>query len=184
MAIDGGKAVEQTYEGVMLKVLGLEEAETKPSWLGGAAKLAEKGLLQEAVYCCDKELAGNPENAMALQLKAYSLTDMGRCEEAINLLDKILLQQADNAHALLGKGRALLGLGRHDECLKYFDDVVGINPDIKEAHIYKGMALHLAGRYDEAMDIEIFRTEFAEGFKEQIAQKEQPASKGEPDQSS
>jgi hypothetical protein len=34
------------------------------------------------------------------------------------------------------------------------------------------MALHLAGRYDEAMDIEIFRTEFAEGFKEQLAEKE------------
>jgi tetratricopeptide (TPR) repeat protein len=120
-----------------LKVLELEEAETKPSWLAGAAKLAEKGLLQEAVYCCDKELAGNPENLMALQLKAYSLTDMGRCEEAIKLLDKILLQQADNVHVLLGKGRALLGLGRHDECLKYFDDALGINPDIKEAHIYK-----------------------------------------------
>ena len=184
MALDGGKAVEQTYEGVMLKVLGLDEAETKPSWLGGAGKLAEKGLLQEAVYCCDKELAGNPENPMALQLKAYSLTDMGRCEEALKLLDKILLQQVDNVHALLGKGRALLGLGRHDECLKYFDDVLGINPDIKEAHIYKGMALHLAGRYDEAMDIESFRTEFAEGFKAQLATEEQPASKGEPEQSS
>jgi tetratricopeptide (TPR) repeat protein len=121
---------------------------------------------------------------MALQLKAYSLTDMGRCEEALKLLDKILLQQVDNVHALLGKGRALLGLGRHDECLKYFDDVLGINPDIKEAHIYKGMALHLAGRYDEAMDIESFRTEFAEGFKAQLATEEQPASKGEPEQSS
>jgi glyoxylase-like metal-dependent hydrolase (beta-lactamase superfamily II) len=175
MAIDGGKAVEQTYEGVMLKVLGLEEAETKPSWLGGAAKLAEKGLLQEVVYCCDKELGGNPENPMALQLKAYSLTDMGRCEEAIKLLDTILLQEAENVHALLGKGRALLGMGKHDECLKYFDDVLGINPDIKEAHIYKGMALHLAGKYDEAMDIEIFRTEFAGGVKNQLAKKEQPS---------
>ena len=175
MAIDGGKAVEQTYEGVMLKVLGLEDAETKPSWLGGAAKLAEKGLLQEVVYCCDKELAGNPESSMALQLKAYTLTDMGRCEEAIKLLDTILVQQAENVHALLGKGRALLGMGRHDECLKYFDDVLRINPDIKEAHIYKGMALHLAGRYDEAMDIEIFRTEFAGGVKNQLAKKEQPS---------
>jgi glyoxylase-like metal-dependent hydrolase (beta-lactamase superfamily II) len=184
MAIDGGKAVEQTYAGVMLKVLELEEAETKPSWLAGAAKLAEKGLLQETVYCCDKELACNPENSMALQLKAYSLTDMGRCEEAIKLLDRILLQQADNVHVLLGKGRALLGLGRHDECLKYFDDALEMNPDIKEAHIYKGMALHLAGRYDEAMDIDIFRTEFSEGFKEQLASKEQPEKKGQPEQSS
>jgi tetratricopeptide (TPR) repeat protein len=168
----------------MLKVLGLEEVETKPSWLGGAAKLAEKGLLQEAVYCCDKELTGNPENAMALQLKAYSLTDMGRCEEAIKILDKILLQHTDNVHALLGKGRALQGLGRHEECLKYFDDVLKINPDIKEAHIYKGMALHLSGRYDEAMDIDIFRTEFSEGFKQQLVHKEQLAKNDQPEQSS
>ena len=68
--------------------------------------------------------------------------------------------------------------------MKYFDDALGINPDIKEAHIYKGMALHLAGRYDEAMDIEIFRTEFAEGFKEQLGAKVQPAKTGEPEHSS
>jgi glyoxylase-like metal-dependent hydrolase (beta-lactamase superfamily II) len=172
MAIDGGKAVQQTYEGVMLKILGIE-AGSEISWMNGASKLAEKGLLHEAVYCCDKELAGNPEDSSTLQLKAYCLTDMGRCEEAIKLLDKILLQQADNLHALLGKGHALLGLGKHDECLKYFDDVLGMNPDIKEAHIYKGMALYLSGRYDEAMDIEVFRTEFSERFKDQLARKEQ-----------
>jgi lipoprotein NlpI len=68
--------------------------------------------------------------------------------------------------------------------LKYFDDALEINPDIKEAHIYKGMALHLAGRYDEAMDIDIFRTEFSEGFKEQLAAKVQPEKKGQPEQSS
>ena len=36
----------------------------------------------------------------------------------------------------------------------------------------------------EAMDIELFRTEFAEGFKEQLAKKEEPAKKGQPEQSS
>jgi len=58
--------------------------------------------------------------------------------------------------------------------LRYLDDALEMNPDIKEAHIYKGMALHLSGRYDEAMDIDIFRTEFDEGFKEQLVAKVQP----------
>jgi tetratricopeptide (TPR) repeat protein len=71
----------------------------------------------------------------------------------------------------------LLGLGRHDESLQYFNDALAVNPDIKEAHIYKGMALHLSGRYDEAMDIDIFRTEFSAGFKEQLVDKVQPAKK-------
>jgi lipoprotein NlpI len=68
--------------------------------------------------------------------------------------------------------------------LKYFDDVLGINPDIKEAHIYKGMALHLSGRYDEAMDIDIFRTEFSAGFREQLVAKAQPEKTGQPEQNS
>jgi hypothetical protein len=55
--------------------------------------------------------------------------------------------------------------------LKYFHDVLRINPDIKETDIYKGMTLHLCGRYDEGMEIKNFRTEFAERFKEQPAEK-------------
>jgi hypothetical protein len=172
MAVDGGKAVEQTYEGVMLRTLGIEPG-SGMSWMDGATKLVEKGLLQEAVYCCDKELARNPEDSRASQLKAYSLTDLGRCEEALKLLDRIIVQEADNPHALLGKGHALLGLGRYDESLKYFDDVMEMNPRIQEAYIYKGMAIYLSGRYDEAMDIEPFRTEFVGRFKDQLATKEQ-----------
>jgi tetratricopeptide (TPR) repeat protein len=174
MAVDGGKAVEQTYEGVMLKILKVEPG-TEISWMDGGTKLAEQGLLEEAVYCCDKELARKPKDSRALQFKAYCLTDMGRCEEAINLLDQILLEQADNLHAMLGKGHALLGLGRYEECLTYFDDVLEMDPDIKEAHIYKGMALYLSGRYDEAMDIEIFRTEFMGRFKDELSRAEEQA---------
>ncbi|OEU68647.1 MAG: hypothetical protein BA867_07860 [Desulfobacterales bacterium S5133MH16] len=72
----------------------------------------------------------------------------------------------------MGKGHALLGMQQYEESLQYFDDVLKINPDIKETHIYKGMALYSLGKYDEAMDIEVFRTEFAERFKDQLEKKE------------
>ena len=103
-------------------------------------------------------------------LKAYCLTDMGRNQESIEILDKILGKQRKNPHALLGKGHALLGMQQYEESLPYFDEVLNINPDIKEAHIYKGMALYFLGKYDEAMDIEIFKTEFAEKFKDELDQ--------------
>jgi tetratricopeptide (TPR) repeat protein len=177
MAVDGGRAVEQTYEGVMLKILGLEPG-IQISWMEGATKLAEKGLLEEAVYSCDKELSLKPEDSKVLQLKAFCLNDMGRCEEAVEIHDKILARQKDNLDALLGKGHALLGLGRYDESMKYFDKVLKRNPDLKEAHIYKGMALYLSGRYDEAMDIEIFRTEFMGKFKDQLSEMEQQPKQG------
>jgi glyoxylase-like metal-dependent hydrolase (beta-lactamase superfamily II) len=78
----GHQAVEQTYEGVMMKIIEVSP-EDKITWMAGASKLAEKGLLEEVVFCCDKELALRPGNVSAMQLKAFALNDMGRCEESI-----------------------------------------------------------------------------------------------------
>ena len=166
----GKRVVEVAYESVIAKVL---EIEGNISWMDIAPQLVQKGLLEEAVYCSDKELNRNPDNLTALQLKAYCLTDMGKCEASLEILDKILAKEGDNSHALLGKGHALMGLGKHDESLKYFDDVIKINPDIKEAHIYKGMALTFLGKHEEAMEIEAFKTEFAERFKHEIDKQQQ-----------
>ena len=112
MAVTGQHTVEQTYEAVMMKIIEVEP-ESKTTWMDGATKLAEKGLLEEVVFCCDKELALRPENWHALQLKAFALNDMGRCDEAIEILDRILARQPDHAYALTAKGHALLGLQKH-----------------------------------------------------------------------
>jgi len=172
VAGDGRIAVEQTYEGVMMKVAEIEP-ESKTTWMEGAMLLAEKGLLEEVVYCCDKELALRPGKLSTLQLKAFALNDMGRCEEAIEILDQILAERGDDVHALTAKGHALLGMGRHDESLKYFDDALAIDPEIKEAQVFKGMALYFLGKYDEAMDIEPFRVEFMDRFKDQIDKRQE-----------
>jgi hydroxyacylglutathione hydrolase len=168
----GRLAVEQTYEGVMMKVVEVEP-ESKTTWMEGAMLLAEKGLLEEVVYCCDKELALRPEKLSTLQLKAFSLNDMGRCEEAIEILDQILVQQGENVHALTAKGHALLGLQKFTESLPYFDQALSIDPEIKEAQVFKGMALYFMGKYDEAMDIEHFKTEFMDRFKNEVDRRQE-----------
>jgi hydroxyacylglutathione hydrolase len=158
----------------MMKIIEVQP-ESKTTWMEGATKLAEKGLLEEVVFCCDKELAIRPGRVPAMQLKAFALNDMGRCEAAIEVLDQILEKQRDNAYALTAKGHALLGLQRYAESLPYFDDAMALNPDIKEAQIFKGMALTFLGKHDEAMEIEAFRVEFAERFKKEIDKgKKQP----------
>jgi glyoxylase-like metal-dependent hydrolase (beta-lactamase superfamily II) len=172
VARTGRQAVEQTYEGVMMKIIEVNP-EDRITWMEGASKLAEKGLLEEAVFCCDKELAIRPGNVLALQLKAFALNDMGRCEESIEIIDQILEKQADNVHALTAKGHALLGLQKYNESLPFFDDALAINPDIKEAQVFKGMALTFLGKHDEAMEIEAFRTEFAARFKDEIDKRQQ-----------
>ncbi len=172
IARTGRQSVEQTYEGVMMKIIDVSP-EDRITWMEGASKLAERGLLEEVVFCCDKELALRPGKVSVMQLKAFAMNDMGRCEEAVELLDQILEKQADNAHALAAKGHALLGLQKYAESLPYFDDALAINPEIKEAQIFKGMALTFLGKHEEAMKIEAFKTEFAEKFKHEIDKQQQ-----------
>lgn len=169
----GYRVVEQTYESLMLKIIGVEK---QIPWLDGAKALVAKGLLDEAVFCCDRELTRQPNNLTAMQLKAYCLTDMGRCEESIALLDRVLTREGDNIFALTARGHALLGLGRYPDSFEYFDRALKIDPDFQDAQIYKGMGLYLAGRYDEAMDIDTFRIAFSQQMREEILKKTQSAA--------
>lgn len=172
----GRKVIEDTYEGVMMKIIG--RAPPIP-WMQGATILAQRGLFEEALFCCDKEVARSPGDPKALGLKASCLTDLGRFSEARDIFDQILARRGDDGFALMGKGYALMGLGHYDESLPYFDRVLTIAPDTKEALIYKGIALYLSGRYDEAMDIDAFSAEFAERVKHELQRKSQPSSQSD-----
>ena len=167
VAVTGKRTVEETYEGVMMKILEVAP-EDKMTWMEGAKRLAEKGLLEEVVYCCDKELSLRPENLQAMQLKALALNDMGRCEEAIEVLDRILARERHNVYALTAKGQALLGLTKYAESLPYFDEALAKDPEIREAQVFKGMALYFLGRSEEAMEIEAFKSEFLARFRNQF----------------
>ena len=173
VAPGGRKVIEETYESVMMKIIG---AETPIPWIEGATALAQRGLLEEALFCCDKEMARSPEHLAALELKGLCLNDLGKSKEAIEVFDKLLAGKSDHVLALTGKGCALMGLGEYNESLNYFDNALKIDPHIKEAMIYKGMALYLSGKYDEAMDIEHFRTEFVGRFKEELLKKKKPSN--------
>lgn len=173
VAPGGRRVIEETYESVMMKIIGVE---TPIPWIEGAMALAERGLLEEAVFCCDKVVARKPEDLRALELKASCLNDLGRNTEAVAVFDKILAQKSENVFALTGKGCALMGAGQYDESLHYFESALQRDPSSRDALIYKGMALYLSGRQEEAMDIEAFRTEFVERFEEELRKKTGPSS--------
>ncbi len=170
VASAGRRVIEETYEGVMMKIIGIE-SETKASWMQGATALAQRGLLEEAVFCCEKEIACHPENLKALELKGMCLNDLGRSAEAVGAFDLVLARASDNVFALTGTGCALMGLGRYGESLDYFENALKVNPKMREAQVYKGMALYLSGDYDAAMDVEAFRTEFVGKFKDELLRK-------------
>lgn len=173
----GRRVVEVTYEGLMKKIIGVE---SEIPWTEAATLLARKGCLEEALYCADRATVLKPEETTGWKIKALCLNDLGRFEEAIEAFGR-LVRETDSPDsrilAPLGTGYALMGLGRYEESLTYFDRVLRENPDLKDAHLYKGMALYLAGRPEEAMDIEIFRQEFAGRIKEEL-QRRADALKG------
>ncbi len=167
----GRHVIEQTYESLMLKVIGVED---KTSWMAGATALAGQGLLEEAIFCCEKEIAREPSNGKALQLKIVSLNDLGRFQEALTALEQLAQIPGvvhEESFSMVARGYALMGLGRYQESVEAFDSALALDPGSHEVQIYKGMALYLAGRYDEAMSIELFQTEFVKRFKDELTRK-------------
>jgi glyoxylase-like metal-dependent hydrolase (beta-lactamase superfamily II) len=165
---EGRRVIEETYEGVMMKIIGVKPG---TPWIEGATALAQRGLLEEAVFCCDRALARDPQDVRALRLRALCLNDLGRCQEALEALQKLQRvgsPEGGDVLVLIGKGYALLGLARYEESIRFFDEALKIKPGMKDALMYKGMALYLAGKCDEAMEIEHFRTEFVGRFKEEL----------------
>lgn len=168
VAPGGRKVVEETYEALLMKIIGVE---TPIPWVEGATALAQRGLLEEAVYCCDREIAGDPEHSRALEVKALCLNDLGRFHEALEVLDKreaLRPQEGEDLFTLIGRGYALMGLGRYQESIVFFDKALEIRPGMRDAQVYKGMALYLSGNYEEALEIEGFRTEFVERFTDEV----------------
>jgi tetratricopeptide (TPR) repeat protein len=163
----GRWVIEETFDGLIKRLVGAET-----SFMDGATNLAQKGLLEEALFYLNKELKEHADNPRALEFKGFLLNDLGRNQEALEVFNEILAQKRDQPYLLMGKGCALMGLGQYEESLPCFDDVLRLNPQLREAEVYKGMALYLVGRVDEAMDLEAFRTEFSSRIKEEMEKKE------------
>jgi len=157
-ASQGKEIIEKTYEALIREITNTD---SKTPWIKLAIELAQQEFLEEAVFCCNKELIINPKDLKSLQLKALCLTDLGQYTEAVKLFDKILQQQSNNLYALIGKGKALMGQKKYNESLEYFNKALKIKPDIKEAQIYKGITLYLSGKHEEAMNIEAFKKELS-----------------------
>ncbi len=170
------KVLDGNYAGAIKKIVGLGT-----SWIDGAAFLVRKGYLEECLFCCERELDENPDALKVLELRASCLSDLGRFKEAIEAFEDLLKREENYPFALLGKGFALMGLEKYQEAIPFFDMVIDSDPDsqhAKSAKMYKGMALYLLGRFDEALDIEDFREEFVERFKESIRQKKAKGNLG------
>ena len=166
----GRRVVRDTYEGLIRKVI-----EEGTPWMAGAMALAQQGLLEEALFCCHKVLAENPDDARALENKAFLLKDLGRDAEAVETFNQVLAKKPDYFFALIGKGMALMALEKFAESLEVLDQALLLQPGNKEILINKGLALYLSGRQEEALEIEAFQEAFADKIKEELSKHQSPS---------
>ncbi len=159
----GRRVVMDTFEGLIRKVIGDDTP-----WGAAAIALANQGLLEEALFCCQKKLAQNPDDQNALETKAFLLNDLGRPAEAVKAFDELLARQPDHFYARFGKATALMTMDRYDDALPIFEELSALQPGNKELQVNRGLALYLSGRQDEALEIPAFQEAFAEKIKEEL----------------
>ena len=79
-------------------------------WVNKGAALAESGQFQQAIECCDRAIALNPDYAEAWSNKSAALLDLGQYQEALECSNRAIGLKPDYADAWGNKGIALCGL--------------------------------------------------------------------------
>ena len=172
---EGRQCMEATYEGLIRKTI-----DEKTPWMEGAMLLAQKGMLEEALFCCNKVLADTPDELKAMEAKAFLLNDLGLNQEAVAAFDEVLSRNGQHHYAWMGKGAAFMALEQYPESLACFDHVLALQPNMPAAQVYKGMALYLSGQPEAAMEIEAFRREYSAKFAEALKQAKKEQGAGAP----
>ena len=121
-------------------------------WTNKAGSLNALGRHEEAIECCDKALAIDPRDVVALNNKGNALIDMGRYEEGATCFGEALSLEPKNATVWTGKGRVLGKLNRHDEAIECCDRALAIDPQNRSALFNKGIYLRSLARPDQAIE--------------------------------
>lgn len=171
----GRQVLHDTYESIIRRVI-----DEKTPWLAGAHGLAQRGYLEEALFCTQKALAENPESLPALETQAFLLKDLGRPSEAVAAFDRLLAAKPEHFYARFGKATALMTLEQYDAALQLFDQLLAQQPGNRELLINKGLALYLAGRQDEALEISAFMEAFTSQIKEELQKQASSAPADKP----
>ena len=159
----GGAFLRQVYVAALESLKGPSRR-----WTELATVLLGNGLLEDALYCCDREIEGGSKDSEPVEIKASCLSDLGRNEEAETLYNE-LFARGEQSHGLwVAKGFNLLHLGRYADSLSCFEAARGFDSAAPDAAVGRGMALWLLGRGEEAMDIPEFAQAFSGSVRAEI----------------
>jgi tetratricopeptide (TPR) repeat protein len=136
------------------------------------SNLAEAYILasryEQAIRCCDKALALDPNFYAAYYNRGFASAEIGRLPEAMSDYDKAIALRPDFAPAYNNRGIACARAGRLNEALRDYDEALRLRPDDAEAYTNRGNLYTQLGRpadaireYDKAAAL---RPDFAEAY--------------------
>jgi Tfp pilus assembly protein PilF len=123
---------------------------TFPQAFNLAADHYKAGRAKEAAELCEKIVAGAPNYADAVHLKAVLLMDKGELASAESLARRALELAPQNASFVNTIGVVLKKQKRYDEALQAFARTIELDADFVPVHTNIGLILQLRGQYEEA----------------------------------
>lgn len=123
---------------------------TFPQAFNLAADHYKAGRIKEAADLCEKIVAGAPNYADAVHLKAVLLMDKGELASAESLARRALELAPRNAAFVNTVGVILKKQKRYDEALEAFAQTIELDPEFVPVHTNTGLILQLRGDYQDA----------------------------------
>ncbi len=123
---------------------------TFPQAFNLAAEHYKAGRANEAAELCEKIVAGAPNYADAVHLKAVLLMDKGELASAESMARRATELAPDNASYINTVGVILKKQKRFDDAVVAFDRVVELDPNFIPVHTNIGLILQMQGKYAEA----------------------------------
>jgi tetratricopeptide (TPR) repeat protein len=111
------------------------------SLISQAIKFNQSKTFQNALQLLTKILENDPENAIALREKGFSISNLGRYEEAIGWYEKSIGVNPKDSLTWTYKGYALSKIGRSRDSIKCYDMAIQIDPQNAAAWRSKGYSL-------------------------------------------
>ncbi len=115
-------------------------------------RLAQQGLLDEAMKQYYKALEIKPDHAEAHNNLAVALTQQGRISEGIGHAMQALQINPQYSEAHLNWGNALFGQGLNSEAEVHYREALQLNPNLAEGHNNLGVILAQTGKIKEAIE--------------------------------
>ena len=110
----------------------------------------KRGNTQTAIDLLEPVLNDDPNNAMALAIRAYAYSRIGDQDKALSDIDRALKLKPNAPKALLLKGSLLLRQGNASGAVDTLSKAIKIDSDCGRCYLLRGKALNQLNQYRKA----------------------------------